>query len=295
MDLIACIHINVCGVQNPHTKYSTEYTNIESTHTHTTHAVLKRNTVNNNESRSGGVREVKKIIFQFVCGTVCVCMTDDHGYDYGYGSAIVFDSVLVYVYMYYCCCFRCCCLCTYFDSVLGVRLQQCLCANILWKNDKLFKVPNAINQDCFRCYCFVCIARDVMVLIMFESRTVQILTNAAHTHTMHTHSDSKSIALVTETPHHFTINLQADYSSSSSTSITPMLKWPHANEPIYQTKTNSIQCALFCTVIVCHCTIVETVIRGAVVFFCFCFFRGFYVVWVMLCATPTFPIPKSYH
>lgn len=38
----------------------------------------------------------------------------------------------------------------------------------LWKNDKSFKVPNAINQDCFRSLFCCCI--QMMVLIMFESK-----------------------------------------------------------------------------------------------------------------------------
>lgn len=100
------------------------------------------------------------------------------------------------------------CSCTHFGLVLTVRSQY-MCANIFWrkKNDKSFKVPNAINQDGFRCYCLICAAREMMVLIMSEFWTVQIdSVQTTQTHKcIHKHTfGQKSIVLVNEHHHQST-------------------------------------------------------------------------------------------
>lgn len=77
----------------------------------------------------------------------------------GYGLMFVFHSAVVYFFFSF--------------SFFFVLCE------FLWKNDKSFKVPNSINQDCFRLvlFCFVFIffsCRFVwlpqMMLIMFESK-----------------------------------------------------------------------------------------------------------------------------
>lgn len=48
------------------------------------------------------------------CGAVCVCITDDHARDYGYGSVFVFDSAVVNFYFVFFSLVCICCCCCFF-------------------------------------------------------------------------------------------------------------------------------------------------------------------------------------
>lgn len=124
-----------------------------------------------------------------------------------------------------------------------------VCENILWKNDKLFKVPNAINQDCFRCHCYVCAAREMWWC--WSCLNLELYKHTLHIRSIHAipkHSDSKSIALVTETPHHFTINLLAGWLQQQryADAKVASCQWP-----IHQTKQNQTKavCNIRCVIV----------------------------------------------
>lgn len=98
------------------------------------------------------------------------------------------------------------------------------------KNDKSFKVPNAINQDCFRYYCFClrcqrwwcwsCLNAELYKHIAYIVWTID--TNK-HTHT---YLDRKALRWSHRTPHHIAINLQAGRTAALCQCQSGCILWP---------------------------------------------------------------------